>query len=71
MDRLARGGVRYSNFHVTSMCSPTRACLFTGRNAHAVGMGIIAEWSSGHPGYRGQVTYTDMAPDRFKDFWRG
>jgi hypothetical protein len=43
MDRLARGGVRYSNFHVTSMCSPTRACLFTGRNAHAVGMGIIAE----------------------------
>jgi len=56
MDRLARGGVRYSNFHVTSMCSPTRACLFTGRNAHAVGMGIIAEWSSGFPGYRGQVT---------------
>ena len=56
IDRLARGGVRYSNFHVTSMCSPTRACLFTGRNAHAVGMGIIAEWSSGYPGYRGQVT---------------
>ena len=56
MDRLARGGVRYSNFHVTSMCSPTRACLFTGRNAHAVGMGIIAEWSCGYPGYRGQVT---------------
>src|SRR5215467_11020584 len=47
MDRLAQGGARYSNFHVTSMCSPTRACLFTGRNAHAVGMGIIAEWSSG------------------------
>jgi len=41
MDRLARGGVRYSNFHVTSMCSPTRAWLFTGRNAHAVGMCII------------------------------
>jgi arylsulfatase len=56
MDRLARGGVRYSNFHVTSMCSPTRACLFSGRNAHAVGMGIICEWSSGYPGYRGQVS---------------
>jgi arylsulfatase len=55
MDRLARNGVRYSNFHVTSMCSPTRACLLTGRNAHAVGMGIIAEWSSGYPGYQGQV----------------
>ena len=56
MDSLAANGVRYSNFHVTSMCSPTRACLFTGRNAHAVGMGVIAEWSSGYPGYRGQVT---------------
>jgi arylsulfatase A-like enzyme len=57
IDRLAGNGVRYSNFHVTSMCSPTRACLLTGRNAHAVGMGIIAEWSSGYPGYRGRVTH--------------
>ena len=56
LDRLAANGVRYSNFHVTSMCSPTRACLLTGRNAHAVGMGVIAEWSSGYPGYQGQVT---------------
>jgi arylsulfatase A-like enzyme len=56
MDALASNGVRYTNFHVTSMCSPTRACLLTGRNAHAVGMGIIAEWSSGFPGYRGRVT---------------
>jgi arylsulfatase A-like enzyme len=55
-DALAAGGVRYSNFHVTSMCSPTRACLLTGRNAHAVGVGIIAEWSSGYPGYQGKVT---------------
>jgi arylsulfatase len=56
MDRLAAGGLRYNNFHVTSMCSPTRACLLTGRNAHAVGMGIIAEWSTGFPGYRGRIT---------------
>ncbi|HET8579270.1 MAG TPA: arylsulfatase, partial [Methylomirabilota bacterium] len=56
MDQLAAGGLRYSNFHVTSMCSPTRACLLTGRNAHAVGVGIIAEWSTGFPGYRGRVT---------------
>ena len=56
MDRLAANGVRYSNFHVTAMCSPTRAALLTGRNPHAVGMGVIAEWSSGYPGYRGQVT---------------
>lgn len=56
MDHLAAGGLRYNNFHVTSMCSPTRACLLTGRNAHAVGMGIIAEWSTGFPGYRGKIT---------------
>lgn len=56
MDRLAAGGLRYTNFHVTSMCSPTRACLLTGRNAHAVGMGIIAEWSTGFPGYRGRIS---------------
>ena len=55
MDALAAKGVRYSNFHVTSMCSPTRACLLTGRNSHAVGVGIIAEWSSGYPGYRGRI----------------
>ena len=58
MDALAEQGTRYSNFHVTSMCSPTRACLLTGRNAHAVGVGIIAEWSSGFPGYSGQVSPT-------------
>lgn len=56
MDALAAGGLRYTNFHVTSMCSPTRACLLTGRNAHAVGVGIIAEWSSGYPGYQGKIT---------------
>ncbi|HEV8142330.1 MAG TPA: arylsulfatase [Methylomirabilota bacterium] len=56
MDGLAAGGLRYNNFHVTAMCSPTRACLLTGRNAHAVGMGTIAEWSTGFPGYRGRIT---------------
>lgn len=56
MDALAAGGLRYSNFHVTAMCSPTRAALLTGRNAHAVGMGAIAEWSTGFPGYQGRIT---------------
>ena len=56
IDSLAKGGLRYSNFHVTAMCSPTRAALLTGRNAHAVGMGAIAEWSSGFPGYQGRIT---------------
>ncbi len=56
IDALAKGGLRYNNFHVTAMCSPTRACLLTGRNAHAVGMGAIAEWSCGFPGYEGRIS---------------
>lgn len=56
MDRLARGGAQYRNFHVTAMCSPTRACLLTGRNAHSVGMGVISEWAGGFPGYQGHIT---------------
>jgi arylsulfatase A-like enzyme len=56
MDALAAGGLRYNNFHVTAMCSPTRACLLTGRNAHAAGMGIISEWAGGYPGYRGKLS---------------
>ncbi len=55
IDRLATDGIRYSNFHVTAMCSPTRACLLTGRNAHSVGVGIIAEWANGQPGYDGRI----------------
>lgn len=57
MDRLAATGLRYNNFHVTAMCSPTRACLLTGRNAHMVGMGIIADFSNGFPGYEGRITH--------------
>src|SRR2546423_15470987 len=56
IDRLAANGLLYTNFHTTAMCSPTRASLLTGRMPHNVGMGIIAEWSTGFPGYRGRVT---------------
>jgi arylsulfatase len=50
-DRLAAEGVRYANFHTTALCSPTRACLLTGRNHHATGMARIVEFTSGFPGY--------------------
>ena len=50
-DRLAANGLRYSNFHTTALCSPTRACLLTGRNHHRSGMGRIVEFASGFPGY--------------------
>ena len=51
LDRIARAGLRYTQFHSTSLCSPSRAALITGRNHHAVGFGVIAEISTGYPGY--------------------
>jgi arylsulfatase A-like enzyme len=50
-DRLAAEGLRYANFHTTALCSPTRACVLTGRNHHTCGMGRIIELASGFPGY--------------------
>ena len=52
LDRLASEGVRFTNFHVNPMCSPTRASLLTGVNCHAAGMGHIAQDDPGFPGYR-------------------
>jgi arylsulfatase A-like enzyme len=49
LDRLADGGLRYANFHTTALCSPTRACLLTGRNHHTVGLAAITELSLGYP----------------------
>ncbi len=51
LDRLARMGLRYTNFHSAAMCSPTRAALITGRNPHSCGFGQISEMSTGFPGY--------------------
>ncbi len=51
MDRIAKMGLRYTQFHSTALCSPTRAALITGRNHHSVGFGVIGELSTGYPGY--------------------
>ena len=51
LDRIARSGIRYTNFHSTSLCSPTRAALITGRNHHSVGFGVVGEIATGYPGY--------------------
>ncbi|HQY70622.1 MAG TPA: arylsulfatase [Pseudomonadales bacterium] len=51
LDRLAEEGLRFNRFHTTAMCSPTRAALLTGRNHHAVGNGIVANLTTGFPGY--------------------
>lgn len=51
LDRIAEDGLRYTNFHTTALCSPTRAALITGRNHHSVGFGVVSEQSTGFPGY--------------------
>ena len=56
MDRIANDGLRYTNFHSTALCSPTRAALITGRNHHSVGFGVISEISTGYPGYNSIIT---------------
>jgi arylsulfatase len=51
LDRIAAAGVKYTQFHSTALCSPTRAALITGRNHHSVGFGVISEQATGYPGY--------------------
>ena len=55
IDALAARGLRLTGFHTTAMCSTTRAALMTGCNHHSVGMGCLANFDSGYPGYRGKI----------------
>jgi arylsulfatase A-like enzyme len=55
LDGLAARGLRYANFHTTALCSPTRACVLTGRNHHACGMGRVVELATGFPGYDARI----------------
>ena len=59
MDRIAKAGLRYTQFHSTALCSPTRAALITGRNHHSVGYGVIGEMSTGFPGYDSVIGQDD------------
>ena len=56
IDRLATGGLRYNNFHTTALCSPTRACLLTGRNHHSVGMRFLSNVDTGFSNCRGFIS---------------
>jgi arylsulfatase len=56
LDRVAAMGLRYTNFNSTALCSPTRAALITGRNHHSMGFGVVAEQSTGYPGYNSIMT---------------
>ena len=55
LDALAAAGLRYANFHTTALCSPTRACVLTGQNHHAAGMGRIVDLAMGFPGYDARI----------------
>ena len=55
MDKLAKDGLTYSQWHTTAVCSPTRSCFLTGRNHHQNGFGTISEAATGFPGYNGHI----------------
>ncbi len=57
LNRLASNGLRYNNMHTTALCSPTRACILTGRNHHSNAMAGITEVSTGYPGYNGSIPF--------------
>jgi arylsulfatase A-like enzyme len=57
LDGLANGGLRYNNFHTTALCSPTRACLITGRNHHSNALACITEGATGYPGSNGMIPF--------------
>jgi arylsulfatase A-like enzyme len=61
LDRLAKAGLKYNQFHTTALCSPTRAALLSGRNHHLGNMGSITETATGFPGQTGQRP-NDIAP---------
>src|SRR5262245_60218205 len=60
-EQLATGGLKYTRFHTTALCSPTRQAMLTGRNHHSCGMGGITEIASGYPGYSSVLPNT-IAP---------
>ncbi|MBD9372993.1 arylsulfatase [Rhizobium sp. ARZ01] len=51
LERVAQMGLRYTQFHSTALCSPSRAALITGRNHHSTGFGVVSEQATGFPGY--------------------
>ena len=58
LDKLAAQGLRYTRFHTTAICGPSRAALITGRNHHNAGSGFLAEWATGFPSYNNMIPKT-------------
>jgi arylsulfatase len=68
VDGLAKRGLRFTNFYVPALCSPSRAALLTGRNHHAVGMGTVADMATGFPGYNASIPReAGLLPEALRD----
>jgi arylsulfatase len=61
LDRIAQMGLRYTAFHTTALCSPTRAALLTGRNHHSVATGVVVDQATGYPGYNSVIPRAAVA----------
>ncbi len=76
-EKIAREGLQYCQFHTTAICAPTRAALLTGRNAHSVSQGIVAENATGYPGYAGIIPRSTafiseiLSPNGYATGWWG
>ncbi|MCM0667689.1 arylsulfatase [Flavobacterium tyrosinilyticum] len=77
LDGLAADGLTYTQWHTTSVCSPTRSTLLTGRNHHQNGYGTIAESAAGYPGYSGHIPQSNatiatiLRDAGYSTFWIG
>ena len=68
MDKLADNGLKYTRFHTTALCSPTRGALLAGRNHHSIATGVIIEMGTGYPGYTGIIPKsTALVPQMLRD----
>jgi arylsulfatase len=76
-EKIAQQGLQYCQFHTTAICAPTRAALLTGRNAHSVSQGIVAEYATGYPGYTGIIPRSTallseiLSPNGYATGWWG
>ena len=61
LDRIAKMGLRYTRFHTTALCSPTRAALLTGHNHHSVDTGVVVDQATGYPGYNSVIPRNAVA----------
>lgn len=66
IDKLAQGGCRFTDFHASSLCAPSRSMILTGTDHHLTGLGCLVEWLGNEPGKNQKGVKEDFAPARGK-----